>query len=433
MGLDINLFGMFVGARNAARVPKAAEKLITKWCNDEFARPASFKEGGATVLVADLHPAAERVNITFDRTGGVRLAARTNTAGPGYHEYVCGLARLLERELGITWAPEAGLGGEGSSDDTGYFFKPDRAELEERMCSWIAAACDAVLEHSERNAGISLGMPLDAGFEHPAPIRTPMGPRTFEWARAVVADPRGPEARSFFAWWDAPKDARFHLNLALSLMWTDVAPARPETEEQARTQARVLNALDAAYEMDAGLSYPWADWLDLVNNFPGDASQEAADLIAMLKSRAAGAPPSIGYRRYPVRHVLPGGWSIRTPGEFSIGMEDDETWLASNGVTHVRFGSMFFGGEEGPPAEEILAPVDGQTAGEPLAPLDTEGVRGVAYLKNCEEEGERYQIITGHAATQGNVALVTVTFDRPEDRGAAEEIWRSIRGPLPEA
>lgn len=432
MGLEINLLGRLASMRDASRAPKAAEKIITQWASDEFASVASCKDGGSTILAADLHPAAERAALSFDRTGAVRLDARTNSAGPGYHQHLCDMARLLERELGITWAPETHGSGPGSADDTGYFFKPDRDELEGHMCSWIAATCNWVLEHVGQEGDFSLGLSLDVGFEHPAPVKTPMGSRTLDWARAVAADYRGPEARSFFAWWDAPKDARYHLNLALSLMWTEVSFAPPATPEQAKTQARVLTALDAAYELDAGLAFPWADWLDLVNNHLGEERHKAAGLVAMLESRAAGTKPTIGFRRFPVRHALPGGWSIRTPGEFSIGVEEESTWLASNRVTNVRVGSMFIGGEEGPPAEEILAPAEGLPEGEPLEPLDADGVRGIAFVTDFEDDGEKYQMIIGRAATRGNVAMVTVAFDRPEDRELAEEIWRSTRGPVPE-
>ena len=52
------------------------------------------------VLLVVLHPTSPPAEIRVGGSGKVRVSATTTPAGPGYHQYLCGLLRRLAADFG---------------------------------------------------------------------------------------------------------------------------------------------------------------------------------------------------------------------------------------------------------------------------------------------------------------------------------------------
>jgi hypothetical protein len=128
------------------------------------------------VLLVLLHPANPPVAVRLGSAGRVRVAATTNPAGPGYHIALCELLDQFADDFEVVWDEPAGV-----RDPTGYFTDRDPGTVRARFLEWLAARCDA---HARRPAGsgpAAVGMPAARTFAFPAPVVTPLGPRTRHW------------------------------------------------------------------------------------------------------------------------------------------------------------------------------------------------------------------------------------------------------------
>src|SRR5205085_11312416 len=128
---------------------------------------------------------------------------------------------------------------------------------------------------------------------------------------AAMANPR--VAVEIWPWFADVTDARYLLNRALCLMWTDVR-WRPTLEEgEPELVSEVLRLLRWAFPLDPKLPYPWREWRELL-----DMAGERDPMRERVNREAAAAPdgPRIGYRRRPVR-VVQSGWQLTIPGPFA--------------------------------------------------------------------------------------------------------------------
>ena len=430
-----------ISVRGALPMGKGGEGLageIAAWlsrrCADTLESAVSaWEEEGVAGLSAELHPCAEPVTIELD--GEVRVSANTSSAGPGYHQYVCELIDQLGQRFDVAWAADAGE----DPDETGYFIHRDRAKLEARMLRWLAAVGQSLAMHEDDGDSIAVSMSMDHQFDAGAAIVTPLGPRARDWkgwgnGGEVWEADAAREAAGFFAWWDEGETARTRLNRALARMWAQVRWVEPRSEAEARVFGMTLRDLDAAWETDPQLDYPWREWLELC-----ELTAEEAPAMPLLRDRAATTlGPLIGYRRRPVRVLLPGAWNIRIPGTFSETYEEEGGFLAWDERRNLRVSSFSMrccdddGHEhELPSPDEMLnddADAELPPAIEELERWEVEGLVGVGKLFRDEDEGAAYWVLMGKVAGEGRLALCTVCYESESDRAWAEETLRSLRG-----
>ena len=254
------------------RIP-AGERLLADvevWLREEYAdqvrsivsRPSS--DGSAPERRIALHPAASDLRLTATDEGQVTAEAVTVPTGPGYHTFV---ARLLERlgdDLAIAWEPPMASDVDpvlGAGDLT--LASGDRPTAEHAHLAWLHSTLAGARGARTRGArGIHVGTPPGVVFDVDDAIATPLGPRDDAWLERALADPR--VAIEITPWWADATDARYLLDRALCLMWTDVRWRHPGSDEERAVDDEVLRLLRRAFPLDTELAFPWTAWLELL-------------------------------------------------------------------------------------------------------------------------------------------------------------------------
>jgi hypothetical protein len=381
------------------------------------------------VLLVVLHPAAPPAEVRLGASGRVRVSAVTTPAGPGYHAYLCDLLRQFAEDFDLAWEPP-----DHAADPTGYFNHRDRAATEERFLDWLGSACAVA---AVRPAPTSVGLPAGHGFHFPADVLTPLGPRSPQWLAAIAEDPT--RGRDFFAWWAPCPNAAFYRNRALARLWCDFPWRRPLTEAEGELADQIANDLATAFKLDPAAELPWAEWLELLGTIEADTegfTVTPSDRVLSVELwKRAGPPPApssprIGYRRYPVRVGLTGGWSVRVPGDFAREWEDDRTWTAWSLTRTVWFHALGFTKPDGSRPSAAEAVDVGRRSlpeGEPVAGIDRDGVRGEAVFGPTDEDGRTVWRLSGVAAVEGQLVVCNVYAEDPADRDWVVETWQSLR------
>jgi hypothetical protein len=432
MSLGIQLRGVRTDANAGARVaPAAWLNSIAAWASERCedcleSVPAVWEFENGRGISIELHPCAEALSITSGPEDEALLTANTSSAGPGYHQYVCTLIDELVDRFGIEWVPA----DDAEGDETGYLDKRDRDDLEEQMFRWLGAVAEQLTTHEMTGDSIAVSMSMDHQFDAGPAIVTPLGPRSREWAEATASDPAS--GAGFFAWWDEGETGRARRDRALARMWATIRWAPPRTEDEARAVAMTLRDLNMALEMDPSLDLPWREWLELAA-----LVDEEPRARRLLEDRAAAATgPLVGYRRRPVRVLLPGGWNIRIPGSFSETFEDEGAFLAWDETRNIRVSSFSLSRDHDghthdlPTPEQLLEDdpdADLPPAVEDLGRWAEDDLIGAGKIFRDEEEGEAYWVLMGKVAGEGKLALCTACYSDQADRAWAIETWRSLR------
>lgn len=419
MGLDIT--GQ---ATTKQRAEKALQRIADHFnenFGDELADEAELVQDGRALLVSF---ASISDPIAFEATdkSTIEVQCRWNQLGPGYCMFAWDRLRELE-SLGLTWNTLDAETGETSPTHEGAI-RAARA--------WLESLCQMMVRDVPADAsGIGLCMPMNWMPQQGEFACTPMGPRDRAWAERVAGD--GAQGDDFFVWWDPDLAAPTMLRLAISTMWSDVPWAMPAVQDDFRAMARTLDWLERAYEENAGLPYPWAEWAEVIEHFnqaldqiPGE--HERPILTDAIRDRAAGKPGVIGYRRSDIHHRIGGGWAITLPGAFGTDYEEDEdhaAWVASDGALTIRV-SPARAPDEMPDTKEAFA----EATREPQP-------ASVEWASDCcigrgdfgvdDSEGEAIQMLQGLSMADGrSVAFVTIMFDDEADRQRALELWQAL-------
>ncbi|HVL12690.1 MAG TPA: hypothetical protein VM529_09000 [Gemmata sp.] len=378
------------------------------------------------VLLVDLHTASPPVELRLGASGKVRVSATTTPAGPGYHQYLCKLLRQLATDFQFSWV------GDDCLDPTGYFASRNRDNAEQHFLRWLAGACGGTPR--------SVGLPPGHGFTHPGDMLTPLGPRSKEWATAVATDP--PRGRDFFPWWSPELGPAFYRGRAVARMWCDFPWRPPLTEAEGETADQIANDLATAFKLDPAGELPWQEWLELLHAIQADAAGEhfcvtPTDTVLSVElwkrtGPVPGGPaaPRIGYRRYPVRAALDGGWSVEVPGSFAREWDDQRNWTAWDRARTVCFRRVGYSKSDGsmPTAAEALE------VGRKTLPAGVQsrhrlagGAVGEAVFGPTAEDGRTVWRLSGVAGAPGQLAVCYAYAESEADRDWAVRTWLSLR------
>ncbi len=366
-----------------------------------------------------LHPAGGEIEIAAEEGGRVTAVGATAEVGPGYHTYLAHLLRRLGTEQGVVWAPIDEAAGTG--DLTGFFESGHREDAEGPLLSWLRdalqRACDQRALHGEP---IQLMVLNGDHFTFDGAIATPLGPRDDAWLSAAVTNPR--VAVEIWPWFADAMDARYLLNRALCLMWTDVR-WRPAIEEgEPELVDEVLRLLRRAFPLEPSLPYPWREWKELL-----DISGDPDPMRERVDREAAAAPegPLVGYRRQPVR-VEQAGWQVTIPGSFATRRTDDELWASERGRT-ITLAASPTGTDAGPmPADVFLDRVAGHLGKDVLHHRDGDVV-GRARLAVDPTSVVEVAVLEGYSAIRGSGAAIRIVIHDADDWEWAIDMWRSLR------
>jgi hypothetical protein len=445
--VSITIRAVGQAARRGAtrRVPNAASLLaaVDEWLPEAAGEALRGHSSGARTadgaIEVSLHPAARPVRIQASDTGGLVVNAMTVPVGPGYHTFVVRLLERMGEDLSIAWtmpsaaAPAATVGGAEpdaaaiSSDPTGMFMSRDRRDTERGHLAWLRSALVAVRDaRRQGTTGLHLGTPPGVRFAFDGAVATVLGPRDDAWLERALADPR--VAADIWPWVADAMDARYFLERARTLMWTEVRWRPPTGVDEVALLDEILGILRRAYPLEPGLAWPWPEWEELFV-LRGQTDQATRQLLDRAAAVDKGArPPSeatIGYRRKPVT-ILHEGWALDVPGTF----------------TSLRTAEEWTGGEAG--RNVTLAGVETAEGGRPMAPdqflrqvaahlgrdaieHDDGVVRGRARLESDASSGIEVAVVEGFSAVRGRGAAIRIVIDDPQDWKWALDTWRGLR------
>jgi len=426
LSIGIQLVGQASKRGGYRRVPTPAALVddIEPWLRENaremlvaFRRPPAAD--GRVALRMRLHPAAGEVEIAVAEGGRVSAVGATAEVGPGYHTYLAHLLRRLGTEHGITWEPPDVQAGTG--DLTGFFETGRREDAERPLLVWLREtlqrACD---QRALGGQPFELVVATADRFTFDGAIATPLGPRDDAWLSAALTNPR--TAVEIWPWFADATDARYLLNRALSLMWTEVR-WRPAIEEgEPEIVEEVLRLLRRAFPLEPSLPYPWREWKELL-----DIGGDPDPMRERVETEAAAAPdgPRIGYRRSPVR-IEQAGWQLTVPGSFAIHRTDDEL-RASEGSRTITIAASPTGTPAGPmAAETFLDRVAAHLGSEVLQHRDGE-VMGRAKLAIDPTSVVEVAVLEGYAAVRGSGAAIRIVIHDAADWEWALDMWRSLR------
>jgi len=424
------------------RVPSAERLLadIEQWLLTEYpdlvrsSRSQALASGDKELLV-DLHPAAPPAVFEATDGGRVVLSAVTSAVGPGYHTFVARLAQRLATDLSIDWGTGEAAGSiddpdapaplkltNGSSPEAGHGGVGERQAVERSYLGWLGRTLEAARDARHREAcSIHLETAPGVRFTFDGAIATTLGPRDDAWLGQAIGDPR--VAIDVSPWWADATDAKYLLNRALCLMWTEVRwrPAVDPAEQQLLDE--VARLLWQAFPLDPTLVYPWREWNELL----AVRAVEDPGAIRLVGDRSATTPddrPLIGYRRQPVT-VVHEGWTLEVPGSFAERRSPEEWWGGETGRS-VTLAAVETGTDSGPmSAEGFLHQVAGDLGSEGLT-HQAGDVIGRARLGSDASSGVEVGVVEGYSATRGRGAAVRITFDDPADWQWALDTWRAL-------
>ncbi len=385
---------------------------------------------GSPAVFAPIHPAGERVEFAVPEPGHIVVSGKTSTVGPGYHMALCDLIQWFGEVFKVSWNPP-GEEDDSSSDETGYFFEQDQVAVEETMLKDLKLIARLTLEMTEGGemTHAAWGMPIDYDEpEHPGDLWTVMGPRSFDWVRGVLEDPRN--GIDVYPWWEPGPSTNFRVGRALHRMWCEVRWRKILQDDEYDDWSEIHMDLCHAFHADPTLDYPWREWAHLIDvlNEEDAATMPFEDVTEEVKRRAAEVPedkPLIGYRRYPVRVSLPDGWSVRIPGVMAESW-DDLTWSAWDGERTVWFKNwgLRTKDDEPVPAQDALNAIT-QDEGTVIHHQQDDLI-GKAIVQEVEEDGETLINLNAFSAVDGKIALCNVFYHDPSDYDWAIETWHSM-------
>lgn len=316
-----------------------------------------------------MHPAADPVEFSFVERGSVIVTATTSTAGPGYHLFACDLLKTLGAELGLEWDA---ANDDTALDDAGYFHSGDRTAPARQMEAWLATLAPEDL------AELPLGPREAAGMEQ-------------------------------FPWRHEDRDAQYHLNRALTLMWLHVRWREPLTEEERAIGEIALYHLATAYALDPALPYPAFEWHEL-------AGYLGAETLPLPAPEVEPTEP-IGYLRRWMQVHVKGGWTVRIPGSFAPQWEGD-TWTAFDQSTTIEITVFPFDKKT---VEQILTESFHRERDEELE-IGAHDRRATMDFVDAEQ----YYALNGLIAIPERLCVVNIYFVDEAERDLALAIWKSI-------
>ena len=398
----------------------------------------------APTLVLKFAGPHDALQIRASGKRGVQATAQWNQLGPGYCVYLSDKLKEIGEATGITWkSVDAEVGAPGW---------PSYEAACKAALAWLGALCnlanDPEMVKTDRDRSpLGLSLPVMHLPLVKADALTPVGPWSFDRMREVARRPE--TGKRFFVWWERGRGPRVLRGLAVTRMWTDVAWIPAVSHEEFVHHWETADLLQQAFGEDPGIEYPWAEWAQVLDMLDAmrDRVKEFDDWPTrhahVVRQRAQGLKPRIGYRRWKTRCALPAGWSIDVPGSYAKDFEIDEEaqtiiWSAFDSQNTIRVTPHLV--PEGLPqtkrelAEEITRAI---SLLEPKGakPVDWEDsdLVGIGAIRPAVESGHQYHELTGVSAADGGAwALCSFSFDDPAMRERAIETWKSLRYAPPE-
>lgn len=407
MGLGLSLRADFTtgGTFESTRTAPEFVRELVQWFTRE-ARPNPLR-----ILQSDseinlwLHPGEEPVFVTLENDRTVEFAARTSSAGPGYHAWLVETLKRAAEDLSLEWQPSSLEAG----DETDYFGSGDFISLKAQMLEWLQATCQQMHQiGAAPDTRMRLSMDTETIFDMPGLVHTQLGPRDEAWISRMITDPDGGD---FWPWPDAGFGPTYSVGLAKLYMWNDVRWRSPVNDEE-RSLLNEVNELLANAYSQSYYAIPWREWREIRSllQVRGDVDGEI-DRRAMEDSG-----PLIGYRRFPVKYRL-FGWQVTLDGDLATEWDDKGTFTAYDSG---RWLGLSFYKQEGEAVLPDLSEFEGETIPAPDSAADS--------VSRLDWEGDDTGWVLKSAfAAEDRAIILTMVAESRESRDWIEETFQSVR------
>ncbi|MEN6624829.1 MAG: hypothetical protein ABFD69_01225 [Candidatus Sumerlaeia bacterium] len=361
-------------------------------------------DAGKLCVQIYLHP-LDFIEIAPEGKNAIRISAKTSPLGAGYHRYLCDLFNKMGTALDLKWKV--------LEEDTGYFQGGDADRIEDLMLQWLGAASRRISQaRAEGTSVLTLNMNMDEGFDF-AGVLTPMGPRDDAWLERTAGNPL--LGTDIFPWWDFDPH-RALKTWAESVMWSEIRWRKPLDKNEAIGMRLACAWLDQAHAAYPDLTYPWREWLELMD-LCGWEPKTGRARIEEKASRCEG--PLIGYRRRDVTFLKIRPWSIRVPGSFADRSDSAERFILDDDTRRVLI-TGFRTAKDFDPAW-LLEKHDPATIAEKLE-YAADNYRSAALIFNQPDDAQMQSV-----SYAGKHALICTYVCPPEERQWAIDTWRSIK------
>jgi hypothetical protein len=230
-------------------------------------------------------------------------------------------------------------------------------------------------------------------------------------------------------------------------MWCDFPWRPPLTDLEGEVADQIANDLATAFKLDPGAELPWAEWLELLDSIQADNEgfcvtpndrvlsvelwKRAGPLTSHIETGKIGpALLPTGYRRFPIRVSLDGGWSLLVPGDFAQEWDAKRNWTAWNRARTVWFRRVGFtkpGGAVPTVAEVLEVGCKSLPDVEPVPGITREGIQGVAVYGAFEDEGRNVWRLSGVAGASGQLAVCHIYTEDAADRAWSIQTWQTLQ------
>lgn len=379
----------------------------------KFAHADLDSKSSQLTLWLDLHPGADYIEISIDKTGFICITSCTAATGPGYHAYLCDLINDLGQDLKISWI----VGKQ--TDVTSYFQTRDNASLDKYFMSWFKRLTNEILTLRPTASGNTLCMPKS--FTYPDwtdYVLSQLGPRHKAWVEAIHEF----DSIDICPWWNKGFTAEYYLGRALCLMWNKVCWRDPILDEETELLKEISQLLEQAYKLDPTLRLPWNEWAEIL----GFLRVENAFVQSQIVQHMGRVP--IGYRRGRMTVHFPSGWQATIPGSFCH--DEDNQGTTFVGYDHLARNIRIYPfSEKGlfrTSAKKIIDQYEAQCQPMPLE-HKSDKLLSKAFLRYVEEANGNYWMLHGIAAITGKSLIFTICFENEELHDWAVKTWHTIK------
>ncbi|MDV0446765.1 hypothetical protein MsAg5_06200 [Methanosarcinaceae archaeon Ag5] len=341
---------------------------------------------------------------------------QTNVAGPGFHaaavDFLDDFAAKSKLELSV-------------DDETGYYADHDFEKIRrEQFCLWLDNLVQAVYEQFQDADVGNIFICWNPGSYEPADVPntvvTPVGRFSMKNLLMKAADIEA-FAGDFFIWNNREKDAKFYRNSALSMLWEDCYfQSSRRSPEDKKVNKDIIWHLEKAMKADPLLPIPIPEYLEIC----GLDSSKPKSVVGIP---AFESEFPIGYRKSEINMRL-GNLLLPFPGYFLYAKDRDgrdhvyhdnldADWYTyrltalSGPEPQIDFDGDLFEGSVEPPE---MFPVK-------------DGFCRASYSGKVKEKGEEYFQIVAEILSGNQVTLITVYFDKAENRIHVMERLKSIQ------
>lgn len=343
----------------------------------------------------------------------------TSQAGAGFHKAALELAESL------------GIRDMVVDDETEYYTHRDFDRMNrEHFYPWLRSLLRIFQEQAGNESAGQILLCWDLYLYHPEDIdRTvaaPLGRYTLEYLNDLV-EHQGIEALAdrFFLWGREKKDALFYRNRALYALWVQCyfRPSSRSKQDKA-INGGILADLEKAYQMEPELPLPY------------DAYEE----VCRLQGKMPAIPQSaarlsyefpIGYRRRLVVESF-GPLRLTLPGAYRYEWEEN----GRGGGTNLWCDDS---------VDSPVWRVSGFQARQGNAEFSQRSDTGLNDLTECEipngrlrygwrhirEKNETFRVVEAEVITGAWSYLITVAYNKPEERAGIEELLCRITAKTP--